>query len=115
VPRTCAVRQARDAWRQPQAGLPLCVEQPGRTRDEVPRRWHGHRVIRPVEGAASDGRGALAALRFVVVHASPLAQPPTQASTAAPANEAAAVLAHVKPVHARWLACEAEAAAAIAA
>ena len=50
----------------------------------------------------------------MVVHASHLAQQQTQAYTAAPAKEAAAVAAHVQHVHAQWLAGEAEAAAAIA-
>src|SRR5262249_37634356 len=35
-------------------------------------------------------------------------------STAAQAQEAAAVVEHIKPVHARWCACAADAAAAIA-
>lgn len=114
VPRTCAVRQELEAWGQHQAGLPLLVEKPGRTRDEVPRQWHGQSVIRPVEVEYSDGRVALAALRLVVVHSSQLAQQQTQAYTAAQAKEAEAVLAHVKQVQARWLACEADAEAAIA-
>ena len=50
----------------------------------------------------------------MVVHASHLAQQQTQAYTAAPAQEAAAVAAHVQHGHAQWLACEADAAAAIA-
>src|SRR5205823_14692524 len=33
VPRTCAVRQALEAWGQQQAILPLLVEKPGRTKD----------------------------------------------------------------------------------
>src|SRR4029450_4491888 len=54
VPRTCAVRQALEAWGQPQAGVPLLVEKPGRTKDEAPRRWHGHSVYRQVEVEYSD-------------------------------------------------------------
>ena len=114
VPRTCAVRQALEAWGQQQPALPLLLEKPGRTKDEAPRRWHGQSVSRQVEVEYSDGRVALETLRFVVVHSSPLAQQQTQASTAAQAKEAAAVLAHVKPVPAQWFAGEADAAAAIA-
>jgi transposase len=114
VPRTCAVRQALEAWGQQQAALPLLLEKPGRTKDEAPRRWHGQSVIRQVEVEYSDGRVALEALRFVVVHSSQLAQQQTQAYTAAQAKEADAVMAHVKHVQARWFACEADAAAAIA-
>jgi hypothetical protein len=50
-----------------------------------------------------------------VVHASPLAQQQAQAYTAAQAQDAEAVTAHVKQVQARWFACEADAEAAIAA
>src|SRR5437899_2497474 len=114
VPRTCAVRQVLEAWGQQQAALPLLLEQPVRTKDEAPRRWHGQRVIRQVEVEYSDGRGTLEALRCVVVHSSQLAQQQTQAYTAAQAKEAAAVTTHVKDVQARWFACEADAAAAIA-
>src|SRR4029453_6181959 len=52
---------------------------------------------------------------LVVVHSSQLAQQQTQAYTAAQAKEADAITAHVKHVQARWFACEADAAAAIAA
>jgi hypothetical protein len=71
-------------------------------------------VIRQVEVESSDGRVALETLRFVVVHSSQLAQQQTQAYTAAQAKEADAITAHVKHVQARWFACEADAAAAIA-
>ena len=94
--------------------MPLLVEKPGRTKDEAPRRWHGQSVLRQVEVEYSDGRVALEALRFVVVHSSQLAQQQTQAYTAAQAKEAEAVTAHVKHVQARWFACEADAEAAIA-
>jgi transposase len=114
VPRTWAVRQALEAWGQQQPGLPLLLEKPGRTKDEAPRRWHGQSVIRQVEVEYSDGRVALEALRFVVVHSSQLAQQQTQAYTAAQAKEAEAVMAHLKQVQAPWFACEADAAAAIA-
>ena len=52
----------------------LLLEKPGRTRQEPPRRWHGHRVVRQVEVADADGRLALADLRFLVVHSSQLAE-----------------------------------------
>ena len=113
VPRTCAVRQALEAWGQHQAGVPLLVEKPGRTKDEAPRRWHGQSVYRQVEVEYSDGRVALEALRFVVVHSNQLAQQQTQAYTAAQEKEAEVITAHVKHVQARWFACEADAAAAI--
>src|SRR6266699_2675820 len=70
VPRTCAIRQDLEAWGRQQPTLPLLVEKPGRTQDETPRRWHGQSVLRPVEVEDSDGRVALEARRFVVVHAS---------------------------------------------
>jgi len=49
VPRTCAIRQALEAWGQQQLALPLLVEKPGRTKAEAPRRWHGQSVMRQVE------------------------------------------------------------------
>ena len=114
VPRTCAVRQALEAWGRQQPALPLLVEKPGRTQHEAPRRWHGQSVLRQVEVEYSEGRIAHETLRFVVVHSSQLAQQQTQAYTAAQAKEAAAVVAHIKHVQARWFACAADAAAAIA-
>jgi transposase len=114
VPRTCAVRQVLEAWGQQQSALPLLVEKPGRTKAEAPRRWHGQSVMRQVEVEYSDGRVALEALRFVVVHSSQLAQQQTRAYTAAQAQEAEAVMAHAKHVQAQWFACEADATEAIA-
>ena len=114
VPRTCAVRQELEAWGQQQPVLPLLVEKPGRTKDEAPRRWHGPSVLRRVEVEYNAGRVAQEERRFVVVHSSQLAQQQAQAYTAAQAQEAEAVTAHVKQVQARWFACEADAAAAIA-
>jgi transposase len=70
-------------------------------------------VHRQVEVEYSDGRVALEAFRFVVVHSSQLAQQQTQAYTAAQEKETAVITAHVKHVQARWFACEADAAAAI--
>jgi transposase len=114
VPRTCAIRQELELWGQQQPTLPLLVEKPGRTQDEEPRRWHGQSVLRQVEVEYSDGRIAQEELRFVVVHSSQLAQQQTQTYAVAQAKEAEAVAAHVQQVHARWFACEADAAAAIA-
>jgi transposase len=71
-------------------------------------------VVRQVEVEYSDGRVALEALRFVVVHSSQLAQQQAQAYAAAQAKEAEAVVAHIKHVQARWFACETDAEAAIA-
>jgi hypothetical protein len=114
VPRTCAVRQELEAWGQQPSALPLFVEKPGRTKDEAPRRWHGHRVRWQVEGEDSDGRVAGAGLRCVVVHASQLAQQQAHTSTAAQAQEAEAVMAHPQYVQAQGFACAADATAAIA-
>jgi transposase len=114
VPRTCAVRQALEAWGQQQPALPLLVEKPGRTKAEAPRRWHGQSVMRQVEVEYSDGRVAAEALRFVVVHSSQLAQQQAQSYAAAQARETEAVAAHVRQVHARWFACRPDAEAAIA-
>jgi transposase len=114
VPRTCAIRQDLEVWGGQQPALPLLIEKPGRTQDEAPRRWHGQSVTRQVEVEYSDGRVAVEALRFVVVHSSQLAHQQTQTYTNAQAKEAAAVTAHVQHVQARWFACEADAAAAIA-
>src|SRR5215510_3522502 len=81
VPRTCAVRQALEAWGGQQPALPLLVEKPGRTKDEAPRRWHGQSMIRQVEVEYSDGRVVLEPLRFIVVHSSQLAQQQAQGYT----------------------------------
>ena len=114
VPRTCAVRQALEAWGQQQPDLPLLVEKPGRTKDEAYRRWHGQSVIRPVEVEYSDGRVTQEELRFLVVHSTQLAQQHTQTYASAQEKEAEALTAHVQRVHARWFACEADAETAIA-
>jgi transposase len=114
VPRTCAIRQELEAWGQQQPALPLLVEKPGRTKDEAPRRWHGHSVYRPVDVEDSTGQVTQVDLRFVVVHSSQLAHQQTQTYASAQAKEAGAVAEHVQRVHARWFACEADAAAAVA-
>jgi transposase len=113
VPRTCAVRQELEAWGQQQPALPLLVEKPGRTQAEAPRRWHGQSVIRRVEVAYRDERVSPAALRFVVVHSSQLAQQQAQSAAAAQAKEAEALADHVRHVQARWFACLPDAEAAI--
>jgi transposase len=114
VPRTCAVRQALEAWGCQQPPLPLLLEKPGRTQDEAPRRWHGQSVLRQVEVEYSDGRVVQEELRFVVVHSSQLAQQQIQTYAVAQGKEAEAVADHVQRVHARWFACLPDAEAAIA-
>jgi transposase len=114
VPRTCAVRQALEAWGRQQPALPLVLEKSGRTQAEAPRRWHGQSVLRQVEVEYSDGRVAQEELRFVVVHSSQLAQQQTQTYAAAQVKEAAAVADHARHVQARWFACLPDAEAAIA-
>src|SRR5499426_2831980 len=114
VPRTCAVRQALEAWGRAQPPLPLLVEKLGRTKAEAPRRWHGQSVRRQVEVEYSDGRVAQEELRFVVVHSSQLAQQQTQTYAAAQVKEAEAVADHLRCGQARWCACLPDAEAAIA-
>ena len=114
VPRTCAIRQALEAWGQQQLALPLVVEKPGRTKAAAPRRWHGQSVMRQGEVEESDQRVVQEEVRFVVVHASQLAQQQAQASAAAPVQAAEAVADHVRQVHTRWCACRPDAEAAIA-
>jgi transposase len=114
VPRTCAVRQELEAWGQQQGPLPLLLEKPGRTRQEPPRRWHGHSVVRLVEVEYADGHRAVEEIRFLVVHSSQLAQQAAAASTAAQAKEAERIAEHIQRVEARWFACVADAEAAIA-
>src|SRR3989454_3027981 len=114
VPRTCAVRQELEAWGQQHGPLPLLLEKPGRTRQESPRRWHGHSVVRQVEVEYADGRLAVEAIRFLVVHSSQLAQQAAVAYTAAQAKEAERITEHIRRVEARWFACAADAEAAIA-
>jgi transposase len=114
VPRTCTVRQELGTWGQQQAALPLLVQKPGRTKDEAPRHWRGQSVTRPVEVERSDERVTQESLHFVVVHSSQLAQQQAQTYAAAQRKEVKAVATHVKCVEARWLACRADAEAAIA-
>jgi transposase len=113
VPRTCAVRQEMEAWGQQHGPLPLWLEKPGRTRQEPPRRWHGHSVVRQVEVEYADGRRAWEEIRFLVVHSSQLAQQAAVAYTASQAKEAERIAEHIQRVEARWFACAADAEAAI--
>jgi transposase len=114
VPRTCAIRQELEAWGQQQPALPLLVEKPGRTQDEACRRWHGQSVIRQVEVEDSEGQVDQAALRFVVVPSSQLAQQQMQTYATAQAKAAETLADHVKHVEARQFACLADATVAIA-
>jgi transposase len=114
VPRTCSVRQEREAWGRQQSVWPLLAERPGRTKDEEPRRWHGQSVIRQVEVEYSERRIASKALRFVVVHSSQLAQQQVHTYAVAQGKEADALADHVKRVDARGFACVPDAEAAIA-
>jgi hypothetical protein len=108
------IEGSRTLQGQQQPALPLFVEKPGRTTAEAPRRWHGPSVTRQVEVEYSDGRVAAEVLRFVVVHASQLAQQQAQSYAAAQARESEAVAAHVRQVRAQWFACRPDAEAAIA-
>ena len=114
VPRTWAVRQAVAAGGQPHGPVPLGRATPGRPRQEPPRRWPGPRVSRDVAVAEAEGRPDVAARRWRVVPARPLAAQAAAASAAAPATAAAPVAAPSPRVAARWLACVAAAAAALA-
>jgi transposase len=114
VPRTCAVRQELEAWGQQHGALPLLLEKPGRTRQEPPRHWHGHSVLRRVAVEYTDGRQDVAELRFLVVHSSQLAHQAAVAYATAQAKEAERVTEHVRHVEAQWFACAADAEAAIA-
>ena len=115
VPRTCAVRQELEAWGRQSPALPLLVEKPGRTKDEEPRRWHGHSVLRRVEVEYSEGRVVQEEVRFVVVHSRQLAQQHAQTYASAQEKEAEAVADHVRQVQAQWFACRPDAEAGIAA
>ena len=114
VPRTCGVRQELEAWGPQQGALPLLLEKPGRTRQESPRQWHGQSVVRRVEVEYSDGRVALEALRFVVVHSNQLAQQAALTYAKAQTHEAARVAEHMRRVEARRFACAADAETALA-
>jgi len=114
VPRTCTVRQEVEAWGQAQDALPLLLEKPGRTRQELPRQWHGQSVVRRVPVEYADGRRAMAEIRFLVVHSSQLAHQTAMTYAAAQAKEAERVPEHVQHVETQWFACAPDAEAAIA-
>ena len=114
VPRTCTVRQEVEVWGQQQGALPLLLDKPGRTRQEPPRQWHGHSVVRRVPVEYPDGRLDVAEIRFLVVHSSQLAHQMAVAYAAAQAKEAERLAEHVQRVEARWFACAAAAEEAIA-
>jgi len=114
VPRPCAVRQEVEAWGPQHGALPLWLAKPGRTRQEPPRRWHGQRVVRRVPVEYADGRLDVAERRFLGVHSSQLAHQAAGAYAAAQAKAAGRVTEHVQPVEARWVACAADAEAAMA-
>jgi len=109
VPRTCAVRQELEAWGQQHSPLPLWLEKPGRTRQELPRRWHGQSGIRGVAVAYADGRQEVADLRLLVGHASQVASQAAEASATAQAKAAIQVAERIQRVEARWFACAADA------
>jgi len=71
-------------------------------------------VLRQVEVEDKEGRIAQETIRLVVVHSSQLAHQQTQTYASGQAKEAEAVTDHVQRVQARWFACAADAAAAIA-
>jgi len=56
------------------ASLPILLEKPGHTSHDTPRSWRGQSVLRKVDVEYADGHIPQAKLRFVVIHASALAQ-----------------------------------------
>ena len=114
-PRPCAVRQELETWGQPQGALPLLLDKPGRTRQESPRRWPGHRVTRPGAVEDADGRLAGEARRFLVRHSSQLAPQAAVAYRAAQTTEAERIAEPIQRVATRWGACAADAEAALTA
>jgi transposase len=114
VPRTCAMRQELEAWGHQQPALPVLLEKPGRTHQDVPRCWRGQSVIRRVAVEYADGRITQEEGRCVVVHSSALAQQEAKAYATAHAKEAERVADHLKHVAAKQFACVADAEAAIA-
>jgi transposase len=114
VPRTYAIRQELEAWGRQQASLPVLLEKPGRTQPDAPRYWRGTSVRRCVDVEYTDGHIGHEALRFLVVHASSLAQQESKAAATAQTKEAVQVEAHLKRVTAQQYACAADAEAAIA-
>jgi hypothetical protein len=101
VPRPCAVRQEGEAWGQQHGAWPCWLAKPGRTRQEPPRRWHGHSVVRRVPVEEADGRLAMADRRWLVVHSRQWAHQAAAAYAAAQAQEAARVAEPIQRVAAR--------------
>ena len=114
VPRTCAVRQALEAWGQQHMPLPLLVEKPGRTKGDEPRRWWGQSVQRSVDVEYADGQVGQETLRFLVVHSSQLTRQQSTAYTTAQTKEAERVADHIRRVEAKHFACVADTEVAIA-
>ena len=114
VPRTWAIRQELETWGQQQAPVPVLLEKPGRTSQEAPRRWRGQSVLRSVAVEYAEGRIDQAALRFVVVQSSTLAQQETKTWATAQAKEAGQIALHRQRVAGQPYACAADAEAAIA-
>jgi Domain of unknown function (DUF4277) len=101
VPRTCALRQALEAWGQQQALLPIWLEKPGPTSPEAPRCWRGQSVLRQVDVEDADGHITQAESRFVVIHSSALVQQESHAAATAHPKEVERVAAHIKHVTAQ--------------
>ena len=80
----------------------------------MPRRWQGRGVSRQVAVEYRDGRVVQEALRFVVVHASQLAQQQAHTYAMAQAKEAERVAEHRRQVETRRFACAPDAEAASA-
>jgi transposase len=114
VPRTCAMRQEVEEWGRQQSSLPLLVDKPGRTRQELPRRWYGRSVSRAVAVEDGDGRVAVAPVRFVAVYSTQLAEPQAHAYSKAQSREAEDLVEQIAQVAGRPFACAADAEAAIA-
>jgi hypothetical protein len=113
VPRTCALRQDREAGGRQQGPCPVLLATPGRPQQDAPRRWRGQSVLRLVAVEYAEGRIGQEALRFGVVHSSALAPQETKAAATAQAKAAAQVEEPRKRVAAQQYACAADAEAAI--
>ena len=114
VPRTCAIRQALEAWGSQQGPWPVLLEKPGRSQHEAPRCWRGQSVLRRVAVEDADGQWRQADLRLLVVPSSSLAPQETTAVATAQTKDAVPGEAHCQHGTAQPYACAADAAAAIA-
>jgi transposase len=115
VPRTCAIRQAVEAWGQRRVSLPLLLEKPGKRLSDAPKRWYGSSVTRQVEVEDGEGQVTLAPIRFVAVYSTQLAQRHAEAYAREQEQEAKSLATHIAQVQARQFACQADAEEAIAA